>query len=192
VLQANLGTGSKGYLWPPLSSREDGSNEVEHFDNLQHLRLGADDDTFDDSDAGSNSESEDEDGNSRARARRMSSASAASSTVGHGGADSEFRHECLQSLERAFTKNISVDNTAIELKTTIRMTYNMPLRRVAELAIGFLVDRIPSGDISQQRQEIQRLIGRWGPLIPAIGGTNGAETVGILQVSWKRRSDNGC
>ena len=66
----------------------------------------------------------------------------------------------------------------------------MPLHKVTELVIGFLVDRIPLNvDSAKQKQEINRLVQRWGPLIPAIGGTDGKETVAYLQVCWKRSSD---
>ncbi len=182
--QANLGSGSRGYLWRPASFKEEeGGNDLERFENLQHLRLGADGAGLDVSDGGSNSEESDVGGSSdggTGRDRRMSNES---TVIGREG---EFRHECLQSLQRAFTKNISVsvENTAIELKTTIRMTYNVPLKSVSELAIGFLVDQIPvvGVEVKSQRERIASLVGRWGGLITSIGGTTGAETVGILQV----------
>ncbi|EIW85031.1 nucleotide-diphospho-sugar transferase [Coniophora puteana RWD-64-598 SS2] len=95
---------------------------------------------------------------------------------------SEFHHEAIQSLERAFSEGHSVDNASVELKT-LRMASNVPLRLVREAVIGFIVDRIkvvPGGG-PEQRKEIATMVGRWGGLVDRIGGVDAVETVEILQ-----------
>ena len=64
------------------------------------------------------------------------------------------------------------------------MASNVPLRMVREAVVGAVVDRI---DIvegqAKQKMEIEKVIERWGDLIMKIGGTDGVETVELLQVS---------
>ena len=98
-------------------------------------------------------------------------------------ADSEFRLEVKQSLERAFSEGHSVENAAVELKT-LRMASNVPLSRVKEAVVAAIVEKIPivDGDPAVQRREIAAVVGRWGDLINRIGGVDPIETVCILQV----------
>lgn len=98
-------------------------------------------------------------------------------------AESEFRTEVTQSLERAFAEGHSVDNAAVELKT-LRMASNVPLSRVREAVVAAIVDRIKivGGGAAPQRAEIASVISRWGQLIDKIGGMDAVETVSILQV----------
>jgi len=96
-------------------------------------------------------------------------------------AESEFRTEVLQSLDRAFAEGHSVDNAAVELKT-LRMASNVPLSRVRESVIGAIVERIKIVDgAGPQRNEIASVVGRWGALIDKIGGVDAVETISMLQ-----------
>lgn len=108
-----------------------------------------------------------------------------SSTV-HGlsqrAAQSEFRHEAAQSLERAFLEDHSIDNAAVELKT-LRMASNVPLREVREAVVSAIVEKVLLvDDVAAQRREIAKVVGRWGGLIDKIGGMDPVETVEVLQV----------
>jgi translation initiation factor eIF-2B subunit epsilon len=98
-------------------------------------------------------------------------------------AESEFRKEVELSLQRAFAEGHSVDNAAVELKT-LRMASNVPLGRVREAVVAAIVDQIEivEGGFAAQRQEIARVIGRWGALINKIGGVDAVETIFALQV----------
>lgn len=98
-------------------------------------------------------------------------------------AEREFRSEVTQSLERAFAEGHSTDNAAVELKT-LRMASNVPLSLVREAVISAIVERIPivNGGGAPQRQEIAKVIERWGELINKIGGIDPIESVALLQV----------
>lgn len=102
-------------------------------------------------------------------------------------AESEFRNEVKQSLERAFAEGHSVDNAAVELKT-LRMASNVALTRVREAVIAAIVGRIRivDGGGAAQRAEIAGVIDRWGALINKIGGVDAVETITILQVLYSR------
>lgn len=109
-------------------------------------------------------------------------------------AESEFRHEVQQSLERAFTEGHSVDNAAVELKT-LRMASNVPLTRVREAVVAAIVEHIrlvDDGGAAAQRKEITSVISRWGPLIDRIGGVDPVETVSVLQVTKCLFLDGKC
>ena len=150
------------------------------------------------SDAGSvtedESDSEDEDDasslmNGLSRSSSMTSVSLPDPSVSTihnlqaSAADSEFRSEVKQSLDRAFAEGHSVDNASVELKT-LRMASNVPLRRVREAVVEAIVERIPivEGDAAKQRTEITKMVARWGPLIDRIGGIDPVETVEVLAV----------
>jgi translation initiation factor eIF-2B subunit epsilon len=120
--------------------------------------------------------------------RRVERVTSNSSTTSlpENTSEAEFLSECVQSLQRAFVEGHSVDNAAVELKT-LRMASNVPLRRVREVVIGFIVDKIPlDKDAATQKRELLQVTKRWGKLVLAIGGANGAETVAILQVTWSQ------
>lgn len=205
-----LGAGSNALLWPPRSSKDDEElNEVEAFNNQRLMRIGTSHshllaagilihltgDTASDlelSDPGSISEDDsdsetdsDADGASLASSTlalsRTSSATSLSGLTARA-AQSEFRHEAAQSLERAFLEGHSVDNAAVELKT-LRMASNVPLREVREAVVGALVERIElvAEDVVRQRKAIGEVVGRWGGLIDKIGGMDPVETVEVLQ-----------
>jgi hypothetical protein len=99
-------------------------------------------------------------------------------------AESEFRIEVQQSLERAFMEGHSVDNAAVELKT-LRMASNVPLTRVREAVVAAIVEhiRLVEGGGAAQRKEIASVISRWGSLIDKIGGVDAVETITALQVT---------
>ena len=96
--------------------------------------------------------------------------------------EKEFQAEVHASLARAFAEGHSVDNAAVELKT-LRMSTNVPLRRVREAVVADIVELIPIvPEAGQQRKEIARVVKRWGALINMIGGVDPVETVTVLQV----------
>lgn len=95
-------------------------------------------------------------------------------------ADAEFTSEVTASLERAWTENHTVENAAVELKT-LRMASNVPLRRVRQAVVRFLLEKIVGKEQSGFRERIPRVVGRWGGLIDAIGGSDAVETIEILQ-----------
>jgi len=88
----------------------------------------------------------------------------------------------VQSLERAFAENHSLDNAAVELKT-LRMASNVPLEQVKDAVIATLVDRIANiGEAGAgQRQAVHGVLARWGQLINRLGGANPVETIHMLQ-----------
>ena len=97
-------------------------------------------------------------------------------------AEKEFQAEVHASLARAFAEGHSVDNAAVELKT-LRMSTNVPLRRVREAVVAGIVELIPLvSNAVEQRKEIARVINRWGALINRIGGVDPVETTAVLQV----------
>ncbi|KAL6305413.1 nucleotide-diphospho-sugar transferase [Sparassis latifolia] len=194
-----ISEGSNAVVWPRgPPSEEDEEDGVESYDNQRLMRIGDNASDLELSDPGSESESESE---SEAESSlnfpslsRTSSATSFSATSAGGpsasalhalrqsAADSEFRSEVAQSLERAFAEGHSVENAAVELKT-LRMASNVPLRRVREAVVAAIVDRVEvvEGDPAGQRAAIARVVGRWGALIDRIGGVDPVESVEVLQ-----------
>jgi len=165
---------------------------VENFNNLRLMRLGdnaSDLELSDDSDSSDeeSESSEDKDDNALHLAYPSSSAtSLPTSTLNiksqDSVAESEFQNEVVQSLERAFAEGHSIDNAAVELKT-LRMASNVPLSRVRAAVVGAIVEQIKivDGGAVPQRNEIARVVDRWGGLINKIGGVDAVETVTVLQ-----------
>ncbi|KAI0724098.1 nucleotide-diphospho-sugar transferase [Fomitopsis betulina] len=191
-----LGEGSNAVVWPQSPSEDEGDegDGVESYNNQRLMRIGDTASDLDLSDSGSvtedESDSEDEDDGSMNGLSRTSSMTSISlpdhsaSTIHNlqaSAADSEFRSEVKQSLDRAFDEGHSVDNASVELKT-LRMASNVPLRRVREAVVEAIVERIPiiEGDAAKQRVEITKMVARWGPLIDRIGGVDPVETVEVL------------
>ncbi|THU86422.1 nucleotide-diphospho-sugar transferase [Dendrothele bispora CBS 962.96] len=211
-IKAQLGSDCNAIVWPREAPDEDEDEEgVENYKNQRFLRLGlafstpstsfffcaTGDDASDleFTDEGSlssdeDSDSSDEDSDSDANFTTLPTSSATSLTLENSTivaasdavAESEFRAEVEQSLERAFAEGHSVDNAAVELKT-LRMASNVPLSRVRESVVSAIVEKIQivEGGGVPQRQEIAKVINRWGPLIDKIGGVDAVETVSILQ-----------
>jgi len=72
-------------------------------------------------------------------------------------AESKFRAEVTQSLERAFAEGHSVDNAAVGLKT-LWMASNVPLSRVREAVVAAIVEQIKVVECAiPQRKEIARM-----------------------------------
>ncbi|KAF5365596.1 hypothetical protein D9758_003234 [Tetrapyrgos nigripes] len=195
LIKAKLGTDSNAIIWPRDPPDEDEDEEgIENYKNQRFMRLGDDVADLAYSDEGSLSSDEDTDlsdsdsdsdmypgtlpTSSTTSLTLESSVVAASDAV----AVSEFQAEVTQSLERAFAEGHSVDNAAVELKT-LRMASNVPLLRVREAVIAAIVEKIEivEGGGIPQRQEIAKVINRWGPLIDKIGGVDAVETVTLLQ-----------
>ncbi|EPT06121.1 hypothetical protein FOMPIDRAFT_1044583 [Fomitopsis schrenkii] len=193
-----LGEGSNAVVWPqsPSEDEDEEVDEVESYNNQRLMRIGDTASDLDLSDSGSvtedESDSEDEDDassimNGFSRTSSMTSISLPDPSVSTihnlqaSAADSEFRSEVRQSLDRAFAEGHSVDNASVELKT-LRMASNVPLRRVREAVVEAIVERIPivEGDAAKQRVEITKIVARWGPLIDRIGGVDPVETVEVL------------
>lgn len=110
--------------------------------------------------------------------------SAFSTAASDAQAEKEFQAEVAASLARAFAEGHSVDNAAVELKT-LRMSTNVPLRRVREAVVAGIVDLVPVvPEPAAQRKEIARVVNRWGALITMIGGVDAVETITVLQVCF--------
>lgn len=156
-------------LYEPDSSSSSSSEEDDDDD---------DDDDHDGLEAGSS-----QDDNASVHSSATSSAAAGPSLESklNSIADAEFTSEVTASLERAWTENHTVENAAVELKT-LRMASNVPLRRVREAVVRFLLEKIVGKEQSGFRERIPRVVGRWGGLIDSIGGSDAVETIEILQV----------
>ncbi|TFK76541.1 nucleotide-diphospho-sugar transferase [Pluteus cervinus] len=187
-----LGQGSNAVLWPQGPPEEEDEDDVENHKNLSYMRIG--DDSWDpavlDRDEDSDNESETSDEGESSDSFAYSAASSATSLplgvptipTSDAIAESEFKAEVTQSLERAFAEDHSVDNAAVELKT-LRMASNVPFSRVREAVVAAIVDRIKIVDGAvPQRKEIATVITRWGPLIDQIGGIDAVETISCLQL----------
>jgi len=195
-LLTKLGAESNALVWPADSVDEDEEvDELENPINQRLMRIGDDVSDLELSDLGSVTDSESESDFGSSENDDHLEINAASSTTSlplssttnlvdkaDSAAISEFHHEAIQSLERAFSEGHSVDNASVELKT-LRMASNVPLRLVREAVIGFIVDRIKvvPGSGPDQRKEIATMVGRWGGLVDRIGGVDAVETVEILQ-----------
>ncbi|KAK7467011.1 translation initiation factor eIF-2B epsilon subunit, GEF [Stygiomarasmius scandens] len=194
--RAQLGVESNAIIWPRDAPDEDEDEEgVENYKNQRFMRLGDDASDLEFSDEGSlsseeDSDSSDEDSDSERNFTTLPTSSTTSLTLESSTivaasdaiAESEFRAEVDQSLERAFAEGHSVDNAAVELKT-LRMASNVPLSRVREAVVSAIVEKIKivEGGGIPQRQEIAKVINRWGPLIDKIGGVDAVETISALQ-----------
>jgi translation initiation factor eIF-2B subunit epsilon len=169
----HLGKGGEGWIWPEPSAEEDeGTEDVESFENQRFLVIGGPECDADSDTDSLSSEEEVITPQTPGAAARI-------------GGEKEFLSECSASLERAFEEGHSVDNAAVELKT-LRMASNVPLRRVREVIIRRLMERILAacgGVGTRAAGETRRAIQRWGGLVEAIGGADGVETVEILEVS---------
>ncbi|KII88609.1 hypothetical protein PLICRDRAFT_689604 [Plicaturopsis crispa FD-325 SS-3] len=192
---AILGEGSNATVWPRVSFRGDedeDDEDVESPSNQRLMRIGDDTSDLELSDPGSvtsdeeDSDSSDGEDSGAIAGSRLGLLDASSTTSlptsDIPSAEAEFRAEVEQSLARAFAEGHSVDNAAVELKT-LRMASNVPLERVREAVVKSIVERIQivDGGAVPQRQEIARVIGRWGELIHKIGGVDAVETVVVLQ-----------
>ncbi|KAI0636836.1 nucleotide-diphospho-sugar transferase [Trametes polyzona] len=197
-----VGKGSNALVWPQGASEDEESIDLrEQYNNQRLMRMGDSASDLELSDEGSTTDDvfsdTDTEHSMRSRASSMTSVSGPSlslnlsdpsaqtsaiHTLSSAAAETEFRSEVAQSLERAFAEGHSVENAAVELKT-LRMASNVPLRRVREAVVGALVDRVPlvPGDAAAQRAEIASVVRRWGALVDQIGGVDPVETVEVLQ-----------
>lgn len=104
----------------------------------------------------------------------------------------DFVSECRQSIARAYEEGHTIENASIELKT-LRMASNVPLKRVAEAVLGFLIERIELVEApAAQRAKVNDVMGRWGPILGSIGWKDAVETIFIVQVRWCARVDWRC
>ncbi|KAK0459629.1 nucleotide-diphospho-sugar transferase [Desarmillaria tabescens] len=187
-ISVQLGKDSNAIVWPRGAPDDEDEDDVENHANQRFMRLGDDpSDLEDDSSASSDDEDEsssDEDGDFKMSLEPglALETSAINLPSSDAIAESEFRAEVTQSLERAFAEGHSIDNAAVELKT-LRMASNVPLSRVREAVVAAIVERIKiveSGSAAQ-RTEISNVIQRWGGLIDRIGGIDAIETISVLQ-----------
>ncbi|KAG7452606.1 nucleotide-diphospho-sugar transferase [Guyanagaster necrorhizus] len=187
-ISAQLGKDSNAIVWPRNASDDEVEDDVENHTNQRFMRLGdepsdLEDDSSTSSDGeGGSSSDEDEDFKMSLEPSLALDMSAINLPSSDSIAESEFRAEVTQSLERAFSEGHSIDNAAVELKT-LRMASNVPLSRVREAVIAAIVERIRivDGGGAAQRTEISNVIQRWGGLIDRIGGVDAVETISILQ-----------
>ncbi|KAK2466994.1 hypothetical protein APHAL10511_001252 [Amanita phalloides] len=188
IVKPSLGIGSNALVWPQKSLIEEAEESVENEQNLRFMRIGdnASDLELSDSDSStSESETESSDSNSEYTGQGHGSLTAPSDTslpLKSDAAETEFQSEVTQSLERAFAEGHSIDNAAVELKT-LRMASNVPLSWVRDAVVSAIVNKIAivDGGAVSQRQEIARVINRWGELINKIGGVDAVETITLLQ-----------
>ena len=151
----------------------DDSDDEEGFDlrNLEITRLGAQFDSFEISSSSS----------SLSSMSRNSSTTSLSTTASHAASSYEpraiaglaslapassqkqndFISECHQSLDRSFLEGHTVDNASIELKT-LRMASNVPLDKVREVVIPFILKRCVDAN------GVASIIERWGGLITSL------------------------
>ncbi|KAG6850579.1 hypothetical protein H0H93_011247 [Arthromyces matolae] len=189
-IPTTLGKSSNAIVWPTGPPEDAEEDDIAAFKNERFMRLGDDASDLDDSDDGSetsSSESEsEEDSDFDSDAHSFTATSDASIPLNLPleslMAETEFKDEVRQSLERAFAEGHSVDNAAVELKT-LRMASNVPLTRVREAVVAAIVEKIQivEANPAAQRKEIASVIGRWGELIDKIGGVDPIETVSVLQ-----------
>ncbi|KIL69661.1 hypothetical protein M378DRAFT_184070 [Amanita muscaria Koide BX008] len=185
-INKNLGHDSNALVWPhgPLSE-EDGEGP-ENEKNLRFMRIGDDCSDIDISDPDTvSSESESKSSGSESEDDTGYDTTASSDVlppVKRDANESEFRSEAKQSLVRAFSEGHSIENASVELKT-LRMAFDVPLSLAREAVISAVVGWIPivQGGGAPQRQEIARVIDRWGNMINEIGGVDPVETVTLLQ-----------
>lgn len=184
-----LGKDSNALVWPKSPPDDAEEDELDNYKNERFLWLGDNVSDLDYSDAGSTtsaseSGSEDDDSDTGMNLAPPSDSSLPPLDIPRSSplAESEFRTEVRQSLERAFTEGHSVDNAAVELKT-LRMASNVPLTRVREAVVAAIVEhiRLVEGGGAAQRKEIASVISRWGRLIDKIGGVDEVETISALQ-----------
>ncbi|KAI5474655.1 hypothetical protein MNV49_002699 [Pseudohyphozyma bogoriensis] len=169
-----LGEDHQGFLWPSedLEPEEDEDDDDEVLDprNLGVTRLGAQLQTLHVSSSCSSLSS---------LSRASSTTSLSSLAVGGFNTDaaevagidnlapvsgqSDFVSECTQSLDRSFAENHTVDNASIELKT-LRMASNVPLGKVREVVIPYILSRCADA------AAVPEMIKRWGGLIESLTG----------------------
>lgn len=85
----------------------------------------------------------------------------------HNAAANSFKSECIQSLERSFAENHTVENASIEIKT-LRMASNVPLATVRAVTIPFILSHATNA------HAVGALLARWGGLIASLNGEQGA------------------
>lgn len=100
------------------------------------------------------------------------------------GAEPAFAVEARASLARALDEEHTVDNAAIELKT-LRMASNVSLGEVRDVVVHFLCMRFEKGcapDVAMKERAkgMSALVGRWGPLLEALGQMGEEEMVGSI------------
>ncbi|GAA5939733.1 translation initiation factor eIF2B catalytic subunit epsilon [Sporobolomyces koalae] len=96
---------------------------------------------------------------------------------------SEFKTECLHSLDRSFAENHTVDNAAIELKT-LRMASNVDLGQVRAIAIPYLLKRCDGAT------NAIAMIDRWGGLIMNLTGDSEEAMIDCLLLAQTFVAEN--
>ncbi|SCV74138.1 BQ2448_6570 [Microbotryum intermedium] len=163
----HLAPGSTGYLWPTEDAQLAADNltddEGEAIDSrnlsvtrlgrsLSHLSFHSSTSSLSSLSRASSATSLSELNEPSVEIQGLSSLVGASTTT-------DFLSECHSSLERSFAENHTVENAAIELKT-LRMASNVPLMRVREVVIPFVLKRClvdPNKTLA--------VLERWGGLI---------------------------
>ncbi|EST08731.1 Bacterial transferase hexapeptide repeat [Kalmanozyma brasiliensis GHG001] len=210
-----LGAQSVGFLWPALGDKaakgeidddsdasdedEDEVDVIERSHNLRLMRLGADLEDMQLSDALSDvssvgvgrdsDDSDDEDASDLATDDSLSSSDddmLGESMMLDGETNvekqaavkrlNEFRSEATASLERAFEENHTVDDAAIELKT-LRMASNVPLKEVRKTVIGFILTKCEP----DQPKEMLKVLDKWCPLISVVAVDDQIEALATVQ-----------
>ncbi|KAF9053571.1 nucleotide-diphospho-sugar transferase [Hymenopellis radicata] len=192
-LVPRLGQDANAIIWPKAPPDDDDEGDVENYRNQRYMRIGDTCSDLDMSDDGSDSDEESDfssdesseigEEDAKGTNSMMDSTTSINLPSQDAIAESEFRAEVNQSLERAFAEGHSIDNAAVELKT-LRMASNVPLSRVREGVIAAIVEKIKivDGGLAAQVKEISSVINRWGGLIDRIGGVDAVETISLLQL----------
>lgn len=170
---AIVGRGHAAFFWAEEEAQvdSDDSDDEEGFDqrNLEITRLGAQFDSIEISSSSSSLSSMSR--NSSTTSLSTTASHAASSyeprtiaglaSLAPASSQNDFISECHQSLDRSFLEGHTVDNASIELKT-LRMASNVPLDKVREVVIPFILKRCVDAN------GVAAIIERWGGLITSL------------------------
>ncbi|KAJ7063206.1 nucleotide-diphospho-sugar transferase [Mycena amicta] len=184
---STLGEQTNAVVWPQGPGEDEDEEVIEDYKNQRLRRIADDGSDFEFSDDDESTPSSDgESESSDCPAKKTTTTKCRPHPIIPGTSnmmdEEEFRSEVEQSLQRAFKEGHSVENAAVELKT-LRMASNVPLERVREAVIAAIVEAIPLvTEAATQRNEISRVVKRWGPLVNMIGGVDAMQTLDALQM----------
>ncbi|KAK4703891.1 translation initiation factor eIF-2B subunit epsilon, partial [Phenoliferia sp. Uapishka_3] len=172
---STLGEGHAAFFWPSYEEapESDDEDDEDPFDPRNHMisKLGAQLSTLHLASSSSSLSSLSR-SSSTTSLSTLASASGSGEVVVHGieslsenpsTSKADFESECLQSLERSFAEDHTVDNASIELKT-LRMASNVPLGQVRDVVVPFVLAK------ASDATKVPALIKRWGGLIESLTG----------------------
>lgn len=194
-----VGTESVGHLWPTDTGAGEGddSDSEDELDVRNHTltRLGAQLDSLHLNNRAASSHSSLSSLSRASSSTSLASATSSSfqlnssldppsianiSSLQDSTPQSDFLSECLQSLERSFNENHTVDNAVIELKT-LRMASNVPLEKVREVVVPFLLNK----GVTSSGSDVGKTIERWGGILANLTGEEQSSMKHCLKLSQK-------